>query len=537
MKRTFAMALQTRKFSASLSFLFLALSWSLGSAVDGAPSKRLRGETSTRDEPEPRRELAKKNKKAKGADRRSPVSERMIVRCKPQISDENCLEQLSSSGENLDVIHSLPSLHSFAIEGDLATWEDLERMGIDVFPDYERVPLVLDDAYHRNLDATPYGVGRIRADQVWDQYGVTGEGVKICVIDTGVQASHPDFLDSNLSGYDGETRPLFDNPWDVDTRGHGTHVTGIIASTNDEDGYVGVAPGAEVYMINPYNANGRFFSSDILAALQVCQDVGANIVSLSAGGTGFEEAEQEAFNRLYDDGILTVAAAGNSYGSDTIYPAAYDKVISVAASNEADAIADFSTVNSFTNIAAPGVAIRSASNTGGHIASTGTSTAAPHVAGVLALLLEYRRSLSPQDLTTAILSSSRDSSGPRNVGIIDALSAIQLVESGLPEMAFDGECIPIDLEVTTDRYGSETAYRLQTFPGGEELWFGVNLRSRREYRESACLDPALCYQFDIRDAYGDGIIAPGGIRLTYNGDEEYSGGGYGRGFYRRYGNC
>jgi subtilisin family serine protease len=362
MKRTLAMARQTRKVSASLSCLFLALSWSFGSAVDGVrPSRGLRGKPLKRAEPENRRELSKKktkkSKSPKGSERLSSVSERMIVRCKPQISDENCLEQLSTAGENLAVIHSLPSFHSFAIEGDLATREDLQRMGIDVVPDYERVPFVLEDSYHRSLDSTSYGVDLIRATEVWEQYGVTGEGVKICVLDTGVDATHPDFADSTLSGYDGGDGGLFDNPWYEDTsvsRSHGTHITGIIASSNVEAGYVGVAPGAEIYMVNLYNRNNRFFSSDILEAVQLCKEVGANIISVSAGGTDFSETEEEAFEQLYNDGIITVAASGNSGGSDSMYPACYDKVISVAASNSNDAIAQFSTINSFTNIAAPG---------------------------------------------------------------------------------------------------------------------------------------------------------------------------------------
>jgi serine protease len=355
MKRNLAMARQTRKVSASLSCLFLALSWSLGSAADGiAPSKRLRGEPSKKTESGNRRNLAKK-KKAKGSERRSdPNSERMIVRCKPQMSDENCLEQLSTAGEYLNVIHRLSSLHSYAVEGDLSTLEDLQRMGIDVVPDYERVAFVLEDSiqYHRSLEQSiPNGVDLIGAKEVWEQYGVRGEGVKICVLDTGVEASHPDFADSNLSGYDGEA---FVSSWDEDERGHGTLITGVIAASDNDEGVVGVAPGAEVYMVNVYRTNGRFYSSDILAAVEVCKDVGAKIINLSAGGTGFEDTEQEAFEQLYNEGILAVAASGNTGGSDTMYPAAYDKVLSVAASNSNDALAGFSTLNSFTNIAAPG---------------------------------------------------------------------------------------------------------------------------------------------------------------------------------------
>jgi hypothetical protein len=165
--------------------------------------------------------------------------------------------------------------------------------------------------------------------------------------------------------------------------------------------------------------------------------------------------------------------------------------------------------------------------------------AAPHVSGVLALLLSYRDSLSPEDLTNAILGSARESTDPlnTNIGIIDALSAIELVESGLPTTTSEPECMSTQLSVQTDQYGSDTAYRLRAVSNREVLWFGVNLRSRREYRESSCLDPEECYRFDIRDSYGDGIIDPGGIILTYNGAIQFSGGNFGRGFYIQFGNC
>ena len=185
--------------------LVLAIVVAADLAETGRP-KRLRKSYSKRSSKTEERNLKKKSKN--GSRKVPPDSQRMVVKCDPAIGQDNCLELISSNGENIKIVHDLPGIHAFAIEVDASTRDDLMQMGIDLIEDHVRVPLHIQDSiqYHRDLQQNlsqtiPYGVDLINARQVWDDYGVRGQGVKVCVMDTGVYADHPDFASSNLSGY------------------------------------------------------------------------------------------------------------------------------------------------------------------------------------------------------------------------------------------------------------------------------------------------------------------------------------------------
>ena len=288
-------------------------------------------------------------------------TERMVVNCDPSMGQENCLKLLESNGENIKIVHKLPGIHAFAIEVDPSTRDDLTRMGVDLSVDHIREPLHIQGSMKKDHDRAlqiaasqtiPYGVDLINANKVWEEYRVQGEGVKICIMDTGVYADHPDFATTNLSGYEG---PEAMTPWYEDTRGHGTHITGIIAASNiKQGGIIGVAPAAEIYVMRVFKDNGRFYGSDVVAAAEACRDAGANIIQMSLGGDKFDQAEHDIFEELYNTGVLAVASAGNSGGPELVYPASYDKVISVASCDKNKALSDFSSFNSFVDVAAPG---------------------------------------------------------------------------------------------------------------------------------------------------------------------------------------
>ena len=131
--------------------------------------------------------------------------------------------------------------------------------------------------------------------------------------------------------------------------------TGILAASDNDRGYVGVAPGVEVFFIRVFTNEGIFYGSDIVAAGQACRDNGAHLISMSLGGRGFDQSEHDFFRDLYlEEGTIAVASAGNTGGPELIYPATYDSVISVTACDEDKRIPDFSTINSFVDMAAPG---------------------------------------------------------------------------------------------------------------------------------------------------------------------------------------
>ncbi|MCH8338800.1 MAG: S8 family peptidase [Chloroflexi bacterium] len=242
-------------------------------------------------------------------------------------------------------------------------------------------------AIDAELDNT-WGVKNIGAGTVHDG-GNKGTGVKIAVIDTGIDSTHLDLNANFAGGYDfvnGDTDPADDN-------GHGTHVAGTVGAEDDNTGVVGVAPEASLYALKVLSASGGGSWSDIIAALQLAVNNGIQVTnnsygsSLNPGGT-----VKAAFDNSAAAGILHVAAAGNSgnlkgKGNNVGYPARFDSVIAVAATDSSDNRAKFSSTGATVELAAPGVNINSTKLGGGYVEFNGTSMASPHVAGTAALVI------------------------------------------------------------------------------------------------------------------------------------------------------
>ncbi|ALN93953.1 S8 family serine peptidase [Lysobacter gummosus] len=204
----------------------------------------------------------------------------------------------------------------------------------------------------------PYGVPAVQAPDVVAA-GVDGTGVKVCVIDSGLRASHEDFAGLTLSGYapTGKT-------WNSDTCGHGTHVAGTIAAVgNNGKGVIGVSPGKVSLHIVKYfdgpTCGHASFASSLVDAANRCAQAGAKVINMSLGGPLSSSLESNAFAKLLSQGVLSVAAAGNSGNSSKSYPASYASVLSVAAIDANQAKASFSQFNDAVDIAAPGVDISS----------------------------------------------------------------------------------------------------------------------------------------------------------------------------------
>jgi subtilisin family serine protease len=248
-----------------------------------------------------------------------------------------------------------------------------------VEPDRLRYPMA---------QTVPYGIDAVEARDVWDtdRDGVvdagapTGAGRTVCIIDSGVDLDHEDFVGVNFIGG-------YPAGWDTDNYGHGTHVAGTIAAMNNGTGVVGVSPGTvSLYILKVFGDDGKWaYSSTLIDAAYRCRDAGANIISMSLGGDYYSSFENWVFQNLYDQGILSVAAAGNGGGTAYSYPASYDSVISVAAVDQNNVVASFSRRNDKVELAAPGVAIYSTYKNGTYVYMSGTSMATPHVAGAAAV--------------------------------------------------------------------------------------------------------------------------------------------------------
>jgi subtilisin family serine protease len=214
----------------------------------------------------------------------------------------------------------------------------------------------------------PWGIQAVQALDVWDanrdgkvdKKAPTGEGVTVCIIDTGYYSEHEDLADVNLVG---SVSQVDDNALE-DGYGHGTHVAGTVSAVNNNLGVVGVTPGTvNFFIVKIFDNTGAWVSkahaSDLIAGIYQCQDGGADIISMSLSGTSQSGKERMAFDDLYNQGILHVAAASNEGIEEYHYPASYDSVISVAAINSDLGYADFSQFNDQVELAAPGVSVLS----------------------------------------------------------------------------------------------------------------------------------------------------------------------------------
>jgi subtilisin family serine protease len=211
--------------------------------------------------------------------------------------------------------------------------------------------------YSDNLPYT-WGVQAVKAQQAWS-LGARGQGIKVCILDTGIDYSHPEFQKNGASIIKGSKNFVLDGHADAtDGVGHGTHVAGTIAA---QGSYVwGVAPDVDLYIGRVLDDTGSGTSSAIMNGVNWCVGtIHANIISMSLGGTRSSKTEDRTYTSAYNNGTLVIAAAGNAGDTSISYPAGYSSVVSVAAVDENLAHASFSQYNSDVELAGPGVNVLS----------------------------------------------------------------------------------------------------------------------------------------------------------------------------------
>ncbi len=218
-----------------------------------------------------------------------------------------------------------------------------------------------DTRVYPMAETVPYGITMTQADQVSD---ADAGGKNVCIIDSGYHAGHFDLEANPVNGLNlsGSGDPF------IDSCGHGTHVAGTIAAVNNGDGVIGVMPGANINLTiakvfgdDDWTSGscGWSYSSGVIEAAYACQDAGADVINMSLGGGGASSTAEQGFQDLLDQGVLSIAAAGNDGSTSLSYPASYPAVVSVAAIDENKAVADFSQKNSEVELAAPGVGVLS----------------------------------------------------------------------------------------------------------------------------------------------------------------------------------
>ncbi len=299
--------------------------------------------------------------------------------------------------------------------------------------------------------------GKIGADiamtRVWNA-GITGSSnIKVAVIDTGVDFNHPDLKDNIWTnpgevpgnGVDDEGNGFIDDVygWNFvnntansnDDHNHGTHCSGVIGGVgNNGQGITGVNWSVSIVSLKFLDASGSGSLAGAIQSIQYATQAGVQVMSNSWSGGGFSQSLYDVIDETRKKGIVFIAAAGNSnFNSDSVptYPASYaiDNIISVAATNNKDALASFSNYGKKTvHVAAPGVDILSTAAKGTYMHMSGTSMATPHVAGIAALMLSANPGLGFAQVKDILIRSSDPVRGFENKvisgGRVNAYNAI-----------------------------------------------------------------------------------------------------------------
>lgn len=320
---------------------------------------------------------------------------------------------------------------------------------IDRLSEREDVEIIwLDEPVYAFLDVS---VPKIEVPTVWDR-GNRGSGVKIAIVDTGIDAAHPDFAGRIAATAD------FTGQGVADGHGHGTHVASIAAGSGaaSEGRYTGVAPEATILVAKVLRNDGSGLMSGVMAGVEWAVDQGAQVVNLSLGSPGpcdGTDALSTICNAAVDTGVIVCAAAGNEGpAAKTVgSPGCATRVITIGASDDDDRVANFSSRGPTSDervkpdVLFPGVNIIAARASGtsmgrpvndSYTSASGTSMAAPHAAGACALVLVANSSLAPEQVKTifqrAALNLGLDPN-TQGSGRVDVARAVQLAVGEEPE--------------------------------------------------------------------------------------------------------
>ncbi len=350
-----------------------------------------------------------------------------LLRQTARITQGPILKYLNRQGSRVKEVESFWIINAIHVKATPEVIEELAQLpDVDYIRPVQKYHIIEPVKSYKSpprLNTVEWNIDMIKADSVWYQYGLSGDGVHVGVLDTGIDPNHP-ALEGNFSGHfldavNGQTTPY-------DDHGHGTHVSGTIAGGDGPGPFVddiGVAYNAQISSCKAFSASGGGTDTDIFECSQwfvsLKADSGVPLVAISnswGGGGGDTWMWDDIWNNWRGMDIIPVFAAGNSGpGTGTVgSPGDYPIVIAVGATDNADNVASFSSrgpapstapYNDTTywsrpdwnfikpDISAPGAGIRSSVPGGGYDIWDGTSMATPHVTGVIALMFELNPTL------------------------------------------------------------------------------------------------------------------------------------------------
>lgn len=274
--------------------------------------------------------------------------------------------------------------------------------------------------------ASSWALPKIQVPSAWDS--ANGEGVTVAILDTGVDGTHPDLAANMVAGWN-----VFDNNSNTsDVLGHGTSVAGVVAmAANNGKGSAGVAWGAKIMPVRISDPNGYAYWSTVAQGIYWAADNGAKVANISFNGVSGSATVQAAAQYMRNKGGVVVVAAGNSGTLENI--AANDALLTVAATDQNDARASFSSYGAYVDLSAPGVSIYTTTKGGGYANASGTSFASPVVAATAALMLSANSKTTPADIDQYLTGKSVDLGAPGKdqyygFGRVNAAAAVQAVK-------------------------------------------------------------------------------------------------------------
>lgn len=332
----------------------------------------------------------------------SNETEKYIISYKDNVNAADASKKVDNKGAEVE------ETFKHAIKGSAVTATKAEIAAIKKLPEVKSVEIDQKISVAETQQSAPWGLDRsdqrsLPLNGTYNYSPDAGKGVNVYVVDSGVLAGHTQFTGRTADGW---TR-VQDGLGTSDCNGHGTHVAGTTAGST-----YGVAKAATVIPVRIFGCEGTGYMSDVVAGLDwIAQHHTAGtpaVANLSVGG-GISATTDAAVQRVIDDGVTVVVAAGNSAADAcNASPARTPAAITVAATDRNDAQASFSNFGSCVDIYAPGQSITSAwhTSTTAQASASGTSMAAPHVAGAAAVLLSRNPALTPAQVSTDIVNFS-----------------------------------------------------------------------------------------------------------------------------------
>lgn len=400
--------------------------------------------------------------------------------------------------------------------------------------------------------------------------------VTICMMDSGYHDGHEDLASTSVGTQYLDGSAPSGVAWSEDTCAHGSHCTGTaIAVGGNGKGVIGVADGSDigskyaVFVVRVFSGGSNgcswSYSSSVAGAANECANNGANVISMSLGGSGFSQTSEDTFTALFNQGVISVGAAGNSGRFENHYPASYTDVISVASVTSSGAKSSFSTMGNHVELAAMGSSVLSTVPPNGYAYYSGTSMACPHVAGAFTLLMAHFGTCSSGECADIYRRSFQQTASQADnydtdlgYGIINVDAAYERVQSLSIVCGTNGDCGGLNdgdncngwytcdqsssrcvrntpttscgqyetcvsgstlgdtscqemcegaqivkTSVTTDNYPNEMGFRMSS--GSATLFtkqgFGASYTT---YEDVMCLPAGEAVTLDLSDTYGDG---------------------------------